>query len=77
MIHNLVAFSVAAILEILGCFTFWLWQGRSAPERNEGRETVDKPPQHVRHTSGHVAAATPRGRITTQPAFEGFAERRH
>jgi hypothetical protein len=32
---------------------------------------------HVRHTSRHVATATPRGRATTQPAFEGFAERRH
>jgi small multidrug resistance family-3 protein len=30
MIHNLVAFSVAAILEILGCFTFWLWLRRGA-----------------------------------------------
>jgi hypothetical protein len=34
-------------------------------------------PMNVRHASGHVAAATPRGRVTTQPAFEGFAERRH
>jgi small multidrug resistance family-3 protein len=30
MIYNLVAFSVAAILEILGCFTFWLWLRRGA-----------------------------------------------
>lgn len=30
MIHNLVAFLVAAILEILGCFTFWLWLRRGA-----------------------------------------------
>jgi small multidrug resistance family-3 protein len=28
MIQNLVAFTVAAILEILGCFTFWLWLRR-------------------------------------------------
>jgi small multidrug resistance family-3 protein len=30
MIQNLVAFTVAAILEILGCFTFWLWLRRGA-----------------------------------------------
>ena len=30
MIQNLVAFIVAAILEILGCFTFWLWLRRGA-----------------------------------------------
>jgi small multidrug resistance family-3 protein len=30
MIRNLVAFTVAAILEILGCFTFWLWLRRGA-----------------------------------------------
>jgi small multidrug resistance family-3 protein len=30
MIPNLVAFTVAAILEILGCFTFWLWLRRGA-----------------------------------------------
>jgi small multidrug resistance family-3 protein len=30
MIQNLVAFMVAAILEILGCFTFWLWLRRGA-----------------------------------------------
>ena len=30
MIHNLVVFTVAAILEILGCFTFWLWLRRGA-----------------------------------------------
>jgi small multidrug resistance family-3 protein len=29
-IHNLVAFSVAALLEILGCFAFWLWLRREA-----------------------------------------------
>ena len=28
MTQNLVAFAVAAILEILGCFTFWLWLRR-------------------------------------------------
>ena len=28
MIQNLAAFTVAAILEILGCFTFWLWLRR-------------------------------------------------
>jgi small multidrug resistance family-3 protein len=31
MIQNLLAFTVAAILEILGCFTFWLWLRRGAP----------------------------------------------
>jgi small multidrug resistance family-3 protein len=30
MIQNLAAFAVAAILEILGCFTFWLWIRRGA-----------------------------------------------
>src|ERR671914_652029 len=30
MIQSLVAFTVAAILEILGCFTFWLWLRRGA-----------------------------------------------
>ena len=30
MIHNLVVFTVAAILEILGCFAFWLWLRRGA-----------------------------------------------
>ncbi len=30
MIQNLIAFTVAAILEILGCFTFWLWIRRGA-----------------------------------------------
>jgi small multidrug resistance family-3 protein len=30
MIQNLAAFAVAAILEILGCFTFWLWLRRGA-----------------------------------------------
>ena len=30
MIPNLVAFTVAAILEILGCFTFWLWLRQGA-----------------------------------------------
>jgi small multidrug resistance family-3 protein len=30
MTQNLVAFAVAAILEILGCFTFWLWLRRGA-----------------------------------------------
>lgn len=32
MILNLTAFTVAAILEIAGCFAFWMWlrQGRSA-----------------------------------------------
>ena len=30
MIQNLMAFAVAAILEILGCFTFWLWLRRGA-----------------------------------------------
>ena len=30
MIQNLAAFVVAAILEILGCFTFWLWLRRGA-----------------------------------------------
>jgi small multidrug resistance family-3 protein len=28
MIRNLVAFTAAAFLEILGCFTFWLWLRR-------------------------------------------------
>src|SRR5687767_10543132 len=28
MIQKLMAFTVAAILEILGCFTFWLWLRR-------------------------------------------------
>lgn len=28
MMQNLAAFTVAAILEILGCFTFWLWLRR-------------------------------------------------
>jgi drug/metabolite transporter superfamily protein YnfA len=28
MIENLAAFAVAAVLEILGCFTFWLWLRR-------------------------------------------------
>jgi len=28
MIQKLIAFTVAAILEILGCFTFWLWLRR-------------------------------------------------
>jgi len=28
MSQNLAAFAVAAILEILGCFTFWLWLRR-------------------------------------------------
>lgn len=30
MTQNLVAFVVAAFLEILGCFTFWLWLRRGA-----------------------------------------------
>ena len=30
MIQNLVAFTVAAVLEILGCFTFWRWLRRGA-----------------------------------------------
>lgn len=30
MIQNLLAFTAAAILEILGCFTFWLWLRRGA-----------------------------------------------
>jgi small multidrug resistance family-3 protein len=30
MIQNLAAFTVAAVLEILGCFTFWLWLRRGA-----------------------------------------------
>jgi small multidrug resistance family-3 protein len=30
MIQNLVAFSIAAVLEIFGCFTFWLWLRRGA-----------------------------------------------
>jgi len=30
VIQNLVAFTIAAILEILGCFTFWLWLRRGA-----------------------------------------------
>jgi small multidrug resistance family-3 protein len=30
MMQNLAAFVVAAILEILGCFTFWLWLRRGA-----------------------------------------------
>jgi small multidrug resistance family-3 protein len=30
MIHNLAAFTAAAVLEILGCFTFWLWLRRGA-----------------------------------------------
>jgi small multidrug resistance family-3 protein len=30
MIQNLVAFTAAALLEILGCFTFWLWLRRGA-----------------------------------------------
>jgi small multidrug resistance family-3 protein len=30
MIHNLAAFVVAAVFEILGCFTFWLWLRRGA-----------------------------------------------
>jgi small multidrug resistance family-3 protein len=30
MIRNTIAFAVAAILEILGCFTFWLWLRRGA-----------------------------------------------
>ncbi len=30
MIQNLAAFTVASILEILGCFTFWLWLRRGA-----------------------------------------------
>lgn len=30
MIRNLVAFTAAALLEILGCFTFWLWLRRGA-----------------------------------------------
>jgi small multidrug resistance family-3 protein len=30
MMQNLVAFTVAAILEILGCFTSWLWLRRGA-----------------------------------------------
>jgi small multidrug resistance family-3 protein len=30
MIHNLIAFTVAAVLELLGCFTFWLWLRRGA-----------------------------------------------
>ena len=31
MITNLFAFAVAAVLEIVGCFAFWMWlrQGRS------------------------------------------------
>ena len=28
MIRNLVVFTAAAFLEILGCFTFWLWLRR-------------------------------------------------
>lgn len=33
MITNLLAFTVAAVLEIAGCFAFWMWlrQGRSWP----------------------------------------------
>jgi len=32
VITNLLAFAVAALLEIAGCFAFWMWlrQGRSA-----------------------------------------------
>ncbi len=30
MIQNLLAFTAAAVLEILGCFTFWLWLRRGA-----------------------------------------------
>jgi small multidrug resistance family-3 protein len=30
MIRNLVVFTAAALLEILGCFTFWLWLRRGA-----------------------------------------------
>jgi hypothetical protein len=30
MIQNLAAFAVAAVLEILGCFTFWQWLQRGA-----------------------------------------------
>ena len=30
MIQNLAAFGVAAVLEILSCFTFWLWLRRGA-----------------------------------------------
>jgi small multidrug resistance family-3 protein len=30
MIQNLTAFAVAAILEIVGCFTFWLWLRRGS-----------------------------------------------
>jgi small multidrug resistance family-3 protein len=30
MIQGLAALTVAAILEILGCFTFWLWLRRGA-----------------------------------------------
>ena len=30
MIQNLATFTIAAILEILGCFTFWLWLRRGA-----------------------------------------------
>jgi small multidrug resistance family-3 protein len=30
MMQNLAAFAVAAVLEILGCFTFWLWLRRGA-----------------------------------------------
>jgi len=30
MIHNLVMFAVAAMLEIAGCFAFWAWLRRGA-----------------------------------------------
>lgn len=31
MIGNLAAFTLAAALEIAGCFAFWLWLRRSGP----------------------------------------------
>jgi small multidrug resistance family-3 protein len=30
VIANLVAFTVAAVLEIAGCFAFWVWLRRGA-----------------------------------------------
>lgn len=31
MTANLLAFAIAAILEIAGCFAFWVWLRRDAP----------------------------------------------
>ena len=31
MIRNLLFFAAAAVLEIAGCFAFWLWMRRGAP----------------------------------------------